>query len=299
MGNFTDECLRLIGKYDDLNDKGTLENKKVRTALCNEIVAFIMQNNPNRDGQPELYKMNIETGNASLKNVQAEAQKGANAVVKKYQDMYNAEERIKNDSLVALMRKNKSDIAVMIFLDSYFPKEKNIDFYTEIIEALSENYPEHQLVQSYKDQLTVYKGTAGGSIAPELAFPNPDGQIMKLSDLRGKVVLLDFWASWCRPCRNANPGVVAIYNKYKDSGFDVFSVSLDRDKNSWKNAIAADKLDWPNHVSDLKQWASAAAALYGVHSIPTTYLIDKNGRIVAKNLHGAELENKIKELLAK
>ena len=299
MGKFTDECLRLIGKYDDLNDKGTLENKKVRTALCNEIVAFIMQNNPNRDGQPELYKMNIETGNASLKNVQAEAQKGANAVVKKYQDMYNAEERIKNDSLVALMRKNKSDIAVMIFLDSYFPKEKNIDFYTEIIEALSENYPEHQLVQSYKDQLTVYKGTAGGSIAPELAFPNPDGQIMKLSDLRGKVVLLDFWASWCRPCRNANPGVVAIYNKYKDSGFDVFSVSLDRDKNSWKNAIAADKLDWPNHVSDLKQWASAAAALYGVHSIPTTYLIDKNGRIVAKNLHGAELENKIKELLAK
>ena len=299
LGKYADECSQLVKKYEDLNDKGKLENKKTKTALCNDIVSFVMENNPNKDGQTELYKMNVETGISALKNVQSEAQKGANAVVKKYQDMYNAEERVKNDSLVALMRQNKSDIAVMIFLDSYFPKEKNIDFYTEIINSLSESYPEHQLVQSYKDQLNVYKGTSGGSIAPELAFPNPDGKIMKLSDLRGKVVLLDFWASWCRPCRNANPGVVAIYNKYKDSGFDVFSVSLDRDKNSWKNAIEADKLTWPNHVSDLKQWSSAAAALYGVHSIPTTYLIDKEGRIVAKNLHGPDLENKIKELLGK
>lgn len=123
--------------------------------------------------------------------------------------------------------------------------------------------------------------TGIGAIAPDLAFKDPDGKVRKLSDLRGKVVLLDFWASWCGPCRRESPNVRNVYAKYHDKGFEVFSVSLDRDAASWKKAIQDDQLVWPNHVSDLKQWQSEAAAIYGVRSIPSMFLLDRDGRIVA------------------
>ncbi len=123
---------------------------------------------------------------------------------------------------------------------------------------------------------------ATGSPAPDLAFANPEGKVMKLSDLKGKYVLIDFWASWCKPCRMANPHVVKLYEKYHDSGFEIFSVSLDQDRQRWVQAIAADKLTWPYHVSDLKGWQSEGAQLYGIRSIPQTVLVDKEGNILAK-----------------
>ena len=129
-----------------------------------------------------------------------------------------------------------------------------------------------------------------GDEAPEIELPNPEGKVLKLSSLRGKVVLLDFWASWCGPCRHENPVTVAAYDKYKDKGFTVFSVSLDRSKARWVQAIAQDKLTWENHVSDLQFWNSAAAARYGVESIPATFLIDASGKIIGKDLRGRDLE---------
>jgi peroxiredoxin len=122
-----------------------------------------------------------------------------------------------------------------------------------------------------------------GMTAPDISLPGPDGKVHTLSSLRGKVVLLDFWASWCGPCRKANPHVVEMYNKYKSKGFEVFSVSLDRPdgKDKWKDAIKQDGLVWNNHVSDLKYWDSAPAGVYGVRSIPKTFLIGKDGKIVA------------------
>jgi peroxiredoxin len=122
-----------------------------------------------------------------------------------------------------------------------------------------------------------------GMTAPDISLPGPNGKTHTLSALRGKVVLLDFWASWCRPCRNANPHVVEMYKKYKSKGFDVFSVSLDRPdgKDKWKEAIQQDGLVWENHVSDLKFWDCAPAATYGVRSIPKTFLIGKDGKVVA------------------
>ncbi len=135
-----------------------------------------------------------------------------------------------------------------------------------------------------------------GNPAPEITLPNPLGETKKLSDFKGKVVLIDFWASWCKPCRIENPNVVKMYNKYKNRGFEIFSVSLDRNKTAWQNAIREDNLTW-THVSDLKFWQSEAAQTYGVEGIPFTVLVDADGKILAKGLRGAQLEQKLKEIL--
>ncbi len=134
-----------------------------------------------------------------------------------------------------------------------------------------------------------------GQPAPDIALPDPDGNIRRLSELRGKWVLIDFWASWCRPCRMENPNVVRLYQKYHSRGFEIFGVSLDHNRDAWLQAIRNDNLTW-THVSDLKGWQSAAAQLYRVSGIPFTVMVDPEGRIYAKGLRGASLEATLQKL---
>ena len=150
--------------------------------------------------------------------------------------------------------------------------------------------------QMLENKIKSMRGMEIGGEAPELTLNTPEGTPLSLSSYKGKIVLIDFWASWCGPCRRENPHVVELYKKYKNKGFDVLGVSLDSNKDAWVAAIEKDGLAW-KHISDLGGWNSSAAKLYGVTSIPRTFLIDKEGKIIAKNLRGEQLTNKLKEIL--
>lgn len=156
----------------------------------------------------------------------------------------------------------------------------------------------HVALENIAKQVEGAKSFMVGAEAPDFTMNTLEGKPMKLSDLRGKVVLVDFWASWCGPCRKENPNVVRVYHKYKDQGFDILGVSLDRKKEAWEKAIIKDGLPW-HHVSDLKGWKNEAAALYSVSSIPQTILLDKEGKILARNLRGPQLEQRLAQIFTK
>ena len=173
--------------------------------------------------------------------------------------------------------------------------KNDFPFIDELISKLNTNYPGTSSIMQMKQQLDEMRALSVGQVAPDFELPDPNGKMVKLSDLRGKYVLIDFWAAWCKPCRQENPNVVRLYNQYKDKGFEVFGVSLDRTKEDWVKAIADDQLTW-THVSDLKYFNSAAAELYKIEAIPATYMIDPDGKIIARDLRGPSLENKLAEL---
>ncbi len=151
-------------------------------------------------------------------------------------------------------------------------------------------------IERLKQSEEASKNTSIGAKAPEFSGPNPEGKEIALSDVMGKLTLIDFWAGWCRPCRAENPNIVAVYNKYHDKGLNVLGVSLDRTEEAWKKAIEEDGLEW-NHISNIAYFDDQIAKLYNVDAIPAAFLLDENGVIVAKNLRGPALEQKVAELL--
>jgi thiol-disulfide isomerase/thioredoxin len=230
-----------------------------------------------------------------------------------------------NDSLLALAQKNYQEMNQEFtqLIENYAdttPYEPNAVFAARILsptsegaflsafaQSLGKRFPSTIMSREFSEyfskvNLANHSSSAAkpqyvetGAMAPEISLPAPDGAVVPLSSLRGKFVLLDFWASWCGPCRAENPNVVAAYQKYKNKNFTVYSVSLDHNKDKWEQAIKDDGLGW-THVSDLKGWSSVAAVTYSIKSIPSNVLIDPSGKIVAHNLRGEQLEEMLSQI---
>ncbi|MFC2124178.1 thioredoxin-like domain-containing protein [Bacteroidota bacterium] len=165
----------------------------------------------------------------------------------------------------------------------------------ELSNVFDPSMSESIYVKQLNDHITIQKKVSIGQPLTDIVLADTTGDDFALSSLKGNIILIDFWASWCGPCRRENPNVVGIYNDYNEKGFEILGVSFDEEGEAWKQAIIDDRLNW-YHISDLKGWNSKGAELYGVRAIPHTVLIDRNGEIIAKNLRGDELREKIKEL---
>ena len=262
-----------------MNDKfeveGSLEMDQI--ARIESIVDSINQ---------DMTRINGEYMEASQAGDQAKVE----ALTEEFQTLQRRQEKV----IKAEIENMEPSLAVINALA--FLGEHNVDFTEEVFGKIEALYPDSKHVKQYREQLDNSLKLSVGKPAPDIMLPNPEGDTVALSSLRGKVVLIDFWAAWCGPCRRENPNVVRLYNEYKSKGFEIYGVSLDRSRDAWLKAIKDDKLTWV-HVSDLKYFNSVVVPLYNIEGIPYTVLIDKDGKIIAKNLRGKSLADKLKEVL--
>ena len=274
------EKINLQVKGASFTDNTVIKGSKESARLANLIVRV---NSLQKSGD----SLNVIYNNASDLDKNQLAPRFNEIIAKKNEGLQNYVRKVIDEdptSLVALEAVGRLD------------NVQDRAYFKKVADGLAKAHPKNPFAANFVASINVPGQISIGDEAPELALPDPEGKIFKLSSLRGKYVLIDFWASWCRPCRMENPVVVAAYQKYKDKGFTVLGVSLDRDKTSWTNAIAQDNLTWP-HISDLQFWQSEAAKLYGVSSIPKCFLLDKEGKIIAMDLRGPALEATLSQIL--
>jgi peroxiredoxin len=243
--------------------------------------------------------------------ITSEFSKGTGELAEKYSKMITEDANLK-DSIIGVFNAKSQELAKPFLKKSYQFIEDNENslsaFYAANVmmgmdnNASYENkliayskkaqkaFPKNKAVNAFVSQMERAEKVAIGQMAPKITALTPDGKTLSLSDFKGKYVLLDFWASWCGPCRSENPNIVKQYSLFKDKNFTIFSFSLDDKKDQWIDAIKKDKLDW-NHVSELKQWDAPTAQLYNITAIPASFIINPEGRIIAKNLRGLKLHD--------
>ena len=229
---------------------------------------------------------------------QPEAKKQDRAYIQTLEDRAKLIEKEIFDAKMAYIKKNSNQHMALMALNSLLGPEFDATAMQEVFNSLTEEMRNSYLGKEVAAKIQTVKKTQEGVEAADFAQPDVDGKMVKLSDYRGKYVLVDFWASWCAPCRRENPNLVKAYEKYKEKGFEILGVSMDKaaDKAKWLKAIEDDKLTW-KQVADLKGWENEAGALYEVKAIPMNFLIDPTGKIIGKYLRGEELDKKLAEVL--
>ncbi|WP_412984597.1 redoxin domain-containing protein [Pontimicrobium sp. IMCC45349] len=257
-----------------------------------------------------LYKSNYNAKLESIKNTRAEirsARQQNDTSLLKELGLKNTQlnDELNNFAYTFIDEHPDSDFSLLLLEGMAADKNANISKVKSSLQRLEgvANKNNSNLVISKKIELAIKQkesvaNTDIGKVAPNFSAPDPNGKEIALNDIKGKVTIIDFWASWCKPCRRENPNVVKLYEKYHDKGLEIISVSLDKEgqKNRWIKAIEDDNLTWHN-ISNLKFWSDPIAKMYNVRSIPATFILDESGTIVAKKLRGAALEKKVEELL--
>jgi thiol-disulfide isomerase/thioredoxin len=294
------EKLNLNAYYDSLNYPISVSGSK-GTELMAEYNRTLRNTINKLSGLNAIYNQNVDSPNlpAVMESLDSLAQgylNEINSYTKNYIDN-NINSLV---SLVALYQQVAPSVYVL-------NPTKDLSYFEKVDSSLSVLYPKyepvtslHEQVQEMVEKIKMKSEAAplsgGTGAAPEISLPNPKGDTIKLSSTRGSVVLLDFWASWCAPCRQENPNLVKAYNMYHKKGFQIYQVSLDKTKDAWIKGIEDDNLGKWIHVSDIQYWNSIVIPLYKIESIPTNFLLDKEGRIIASNLRGEKLQIKLAEL---
>lgn len=257
---------------------------------------------------PELYGLSVNTANSPLYiflekdpiTVKLNPKKyysGSTVEGSKSQRLFDEYRKSNDVEISKFIVENPSSIVTAYVLYRNWSYRLSPEQITQNIALLDKSLHNTTYVKELKELVTVLSGLAVGKKAPDFTANDPDGKPVRFSENLKGYTLVDFWASWCGPCRRENPNIVAAYKEFHDKGFNIIAISLDKKKENWVKGIQDDHLDW-THVSDLLFWNSAVAKLYGVRAIPANYLVDPNGIIVARNLHGEELQTTLKSLLA-
>jgi peroxiredoxin len=289
--------VKLTGNINDLGNTYKVEGS-AETTLFMQYNQLSRGMQMRRDSLQQACQM--VAGNMGLEQLQQTnkelAQKRYDSLIKTMQEPYEAIVESENAKLADVIAKNTDKFASIIAIQALDP-EKYFKVFVDLDANLLKKYPNNQNILMFHEMVSKSMAITVGHEAPEINLPDPNGKDIALSSLRGKIVLIDFWASWCKPCRAEMPNVVKTYKKYKDKGFEIYGVSLDQAKEAWVEAIQQDGITWPQ-VSDLKYWECVAARLYNVQGIPFTVLVDKEGKILGKNLRGEELDKAVELALA-